>query len=58
MFFVAIAFYDGFSNLFRCFCAHGLNLFLDEYMLKVYNTGIQYHFMGQFWDYSLHLFML
>mgnify|MGYP000066197064 FL=1 len=26
------------------FGAHGLKSILDEYMLKVYNTGIQYHF--------------
>ncbi len=26
------------------FGAHGLKSVLDEYMLKVYNTGIQYHF--------------
>ena len=26
------------------FGAHGLKSILDEYMLKVYNTGVQYHF--------------
>jgi len=26
------------------FGAHGLKSILDEYLLKVYNTGVQYHF--------------
>lgn len=26
------------------FGAHGLKNIVDEYMLKVYNTGVQYHF--------------
>ena len=37
---LAIAFYDGFSNCFRCFWGHGLKSILMN-MLKVYNTGIQ-----------------
>ena len=29
---------------FGAFGAHALKVILDEYMLKIYNTGVQYHF--------------
>ncbi|MDD2888950.1 MAG: DUF423 domain-containing protein [Aliarcobacter sp.] len=29
---------------FGAFGAHALKSILDEYMLKIYNTGVQYHF--------------
>lgn len=37
---------------FGAFGAHALKAILDEYMLKIYNTGVQYHFYN-----SLGLFV-
>ncbi len=43
--FLAIAsFMMALGIAFGAFGAHALKTVLDEYMLKIYNTGVQYHF--------------
>ena len=43
--FLAIAsFMMALGVAFGAFGAHALKAILDEYMLKIYNTGVQYHF--------------
>ena len=44
MFLAIASFMMALAIALGAFGAHGLKSILDEYMLKVYNTGIQYHF--------------
>ena len=44
MFLAIASFMMALAITLGAFGAHGLKSILDEYMLKVYNTGIQYHF--------------
>lgn len=44
IFFAISSFMMALGIAFGAFGAHALKSILDEYLLKVYNTGVQYHF--------------
>ena len=44
IFFAIASFMMALAIAFGAFGAHALKSILDEYFLKIYNTGIQYHF--------------
>jgi uncharacterized membrane protein YgdD (TMEM256/DUF423 family) len=44
IFFVIASFMMALGIAFGAFGAHALKAILDDYMLKIYNTGVQYHF--------------
>ncbi len=44
IFFAIASFMMAFGIALGAFGAHALKSILDEYFLKIYNTGIQYHF--------------
>ena len=44
IFFAIASFMMALGIAFGAFGAHALKSILDEYFLKIYNTGIQYHF--------------
>ena len=44
IFFAIASFMMALGIALGAFGAHGLKSILDEYFLKIYNTGIQYHF--------------
>jgi uncharacterized membrane protein YgdD (TMEM256/DUF423 family) len=44
IFFAIASFMMALGIAFGAFGAHALKSVLDEYLLKVYNTGVQYHF--------------
>lgn len=44
IFFAIASFMMALGIAFGAFGAHALKSILDEYLLKVYNTGVQYHF--------------
>jgi uncharacterized membrane protein YgdD (TMEM256/DUF423 family) len=44
IFFAIASFMMALGIAFGAFGAHALKSILDEYFLKIYNTGVQYHF--------------
>ena len=44
IFFAIASFMMALAIAFGAFGAHALKNILDEYFLKIYNTGVQYHF--------------
>jgi uncharacterized membrane protein YgdD (TMEM256/DUF423 family) len=44
VFFAIASFMMALGIAFGAFGAHALKSILDEYFLKIYNTGVQYHF--------------